>query len=470
MLEDRVNHSLADLDRASMLHPVSSVADVLANGPTIYDHADGATVTDTSGHSLIDMGAGLWCVNVGYGRPELVEAARDSMAKLSYQHFFGGASAEPTIRLADRLLTLFREQSGAPHMARVFFGNSGSDANDTAFKMVRYYHNLIGKPEKKKIISRMGGYHGVTVASGSLTGIPGYHKCFDLPIEGVLHTSCPSYPSFGLPGESEAQFLDRMIADLEQLIATEGPETIGAFIAEPVMGTGGVVIPPEGYYQRVQEVLDRHDILLVLDEVITGFGRLGHWFGTGALDLRPDIVSLAKGLTSAYFPMSATVISDRIWEALKEASLREGTFMHGFTYSGHPVGSAVAMANLDVMERENLISQAGLNGTYLLDGLRTRLSENPYIGDIRGLGLMAGVEFVADRSNGRAFPADTAPHRLVAKHATEQGVLTRALPFLAVNSFSPPLSISRDQIDIALDRYAAAVEEAMPKLTTMANL
>lgn len=469
MPDNRINHLLSDLDRASMLHPVSSVADVLANGPSIYSHALGATVTDEAGRDLIDMGAGLWCVNVGYGRPELAEAARDAMTRLSYQHFFGGASAEPTIRLADRLLTLFREQSGAPHMARVFFGTSGSDANDTAFKLVRYYHNLIGKPEKKKIISRLGGYHGVTVASGSLTGISAYHKCFDQPIDGVLHTSCPSYASFAHPGETEAQFLDRMIEDLRQMIETEGGDTIAAFIAEPIMGTGGVVIPPDGYYQRVQELLDEHDILLVLDEVITGFGRLGHWFGTGALGLRPDIVSLAKGLTSAYFPMSATVISDRVWAALREASAQVGTFMHGFTYSGHPVGSAVAMANIDVIEHEGLVAQAAENGPYLLEGLRARLSDHPHIGDIRGVGLMAAVEFVADAETKRRFAPETAPHRLVAKYATEQAVLTRALPYLPVNSFSPPLSITRTEIDNALDRYLEAVRLAQVELTAMAK-
>ncbi|KAB2764280.1 aminotransferase family protein [Brucella anthropi] len=463
----RLNHSLANLDRDSLLHPVSSVADVMANGPSIYKSARGATVTNADGEELIDLGAGLWCVNVGYGRKELADAASQSMLDLSYQHFFGGASAEPTIRLADRLLTLFREQSGARHMARVFFGTSGSDANDTAFKLVRYYHNIIGKPQKKKIISRIGAYHGVTYASGSLTGIASYHKAFDQPIDGVLHTSCPHYYGFGQVDETEESFTDRMITDLERLIEAEGPETIAAFIAEPVMGTGGVFAPPVGYFEKVQKLLDRYEILLILDEVITGFGRLGQWFGTGAFNLKPDIVSLAKGLTSAYFPMSASVISNRIWSALEDASLREGTFMHGFTYSGHPVGSAVAMANLDVIERDGLVELAAKNGPYLLEGLMARLGDNPFIGDIRGIGMMAAVEYVADRSSKRPFPVGTAPHRVIAKRATELGVLTRGLPFLPVNSFSPPLSITRDEIDKGLDRFAKAVEQSMTELSAM---
>lgn len=464
-----LNHSLADLDRESLLHPVTSIADIMSNGPTIYTSASGATVTNADGRELVDMGAGLWCVNVGYGRKELADAAAESMRQRSYQHFFGGASAESTIRLADRILTLFREQSGVPDMARVFFGTSGSDANDTAFKLVRYYHNITGRQQKKKIISRLGGYHGVTYASGSLTGISSYHKAFDQPVDGVLHTSCPHYYRFGLEGETEEAFTDRMVSDLERLIEAEGPETIGAFIAEPVMGTGGVVIPPAGYFGKVQRILDKYEILLILDEVITGFGRLGHWFGTGVFDLKPDIVSLAKGLTSAYFPLSASVLSTRIWSALEEASPREGVFMHGFTYSDHPVGSAVAMANIDVMERDGLVEQAAESGTYLLEGPRARLGDNPFIGDIRGNGMMAAVEYVADRNSKRAFIEGAAPHRLIARRAMELGMLTRALPFLPVNSFSPPLSITRAEIDSGLDRIAKAVEISMQELHVMSK-
>lgn len=461
------NLSLEELDKASLFHPATSIADLLRDGPMIHDQANGVRVSGPGGESRIDMGAGLWCVNVGFGRTELAEAGAAAMRKLSYQHLFGGASCPDTIRLADRLLTLFREQANAPHMARVFFGTSGSDANDTAFKLVRYYNNLRGLPLKKKIISRIGAYHGVTLASGSLTGIASYHKAFDLPLEGVLHTSCPHYYSYCEPGESESEFTDRLVADLETLIAREGADTIAAFIAEPVMGTGGVFLPPEGYFAKVQEVLDRHDILLIADEVITGFGRTGTWFASGLYGLRPDIVSLAKGLTSAYFPMSASIISERIWSTLEATSGEMGPFMHGFTYSGHPVGSAIALANLDLFEAEGLVENSARLGPYLVEKLRAAVGDHPYVGDVRGVGLMAAVEFVADKETRRLFPAGSAPHRIVAKHATAAGVLTRALPFAPVNSFSPPLTITAADIDEAVGRYAKGLAAATPALQAL---
>lgn len=464
-MNDRANVSLADLDREALFHPVTSIHDLDVHGPMINTGAEGVIVTRDTGQTVIDMGAGLWCVNVGYGRTELVEAGAKAMQALSFQHFFGGASAEPTIRLADRVLSLFRETVPGSDMARVFFGCSGSDANDTAFKLVRYYNNLRGKPEKKKFIARKGAYHGLTYASGSMTGIEAYHKAFDLPIEGILHTECAHYYGFGKPDESEAAFTDRLIADLESMIAREGAETIAAFIAEPVMGTGGVFIPPEGYFAKVQEVLARHDILMIADEVITGFGRTGQWFGSGTYGIRPDIVSLAKGITSAYFPMSASIISNRIWDVLAKASPEMGPVMHGFTYSGHPVGSAIALANLDLMEREGLPDRAARLGPVLLEALKSKVGDHPYVGDIRGVGLMAAVEFVADRSDKRRLPAGA--HKIVAAHALKEGVLSRALPFLPVTAFSPPLSITEAEIDEATTRYARALEAAMPEIQAM---
>lgn len=460
--------SLEAIDQASLFHPVSSIADQQQNGPYIINSAQGVQVTDHKGRTLIDMGAGLWCVNVGYGRAELADASADAMRRLSYQHLFGGASSEPAIRLADRLLTLFRD-TVSQDMARVFFGTSGSDANDTAFKLVRYYHNLIGKPAKKKIISRQGAYHGVSYASGSLTGIASYHQMFDQPLADVLHTSCPHHYRFAHDGESEADFSARMVAEVAALIEREGPETIGAFIAEPVMGTGGVLLPPAGYFEGIQKLLAQHDILLIVDEVITGFGRTGHWFGSGKYGLKPDIVSLAKGVTSAYFPLSATIISNRIWQALAQASPTTGTFMHGFTYSGHPVGCAVALANLDILEQEQLVARANHQGDLLLERLRARLGDHPFVGDIRGSGLMVGVEFVADRASRRAFAPQAAPHRIVAREATEQGVLARALPYLPVNSFSPPLIIGEAELELAVERYATALERVTPQLKTLAG-
>ena len=461
------NMSLIEMDRQSHFHPATSIDDINTHGAQIYAGAKGATVTHIDGHTLLDFGAGLWCVNVGYGREELAQAGADALRSFSFQHNFGGATTELTIRLADRLLTLFRNHVPGSDMARVFFGNSGSDANDTAYKLVMQYNNLRGKPAKKKIISRIGAYHGVTMAAGSLTGIAGYHKTFDMPLAGVLHTSCPHYYSFAQDGESETDFTARLIGDLEAMIDREGPDTIGAFIAEPIMGTGGVFIPPAGYFEQVQDVLDRHDILLIADEVITGFGRTGQWFGCGTYGIRPDIVSLAKGLTSAYFPMSASIVSNRIWKVLSDASPEMGPVMHGFTYSGHPVGAAIALANIDLIESEGLVARSADLGPVLLQKLKDKIGHHCYVGDIRGQGLMVGVEYVADRATRTPFPAGPAPHKIVAKHATAAGVLTRALPFQHVNSFSPPLSVTEAEIEEATDRYAAALKAATPELDAL---
>ena len=467
-LDVKENYSLEEMDRQSLFHPSTSIADHLANGPTIISSASGVRVRNHQGRDFIDCGAGLWCVNIGYGRAELGEAAAKAMAELGYYHLFSSYSNEPIIRLADRVLALFREQAGAPHLSKVFFGTSGSDANDTNFKLVRYYNNLRGKPDKKKIISRLGAYHGLTYAAGSLTGILSFHKAFDLPLPGVFHTSCPHFFRFGEAGEDEDAFTRRMVGDLKELIHREGPDTIAAFIAEPIMGTGGVFIPPRGYFEQVQAVLDENDILFIADEVITGFGRTGEWFATGLYDLKPDIVTLAKGITSAYFPLSASVISERMWNVLRDASAEFGPVMHGFTYSGHPVGGAVAMANIDIMERENLVENSAAMGTYFLEQLRQRFADHPYVGDIRGQGLMMAIELVADRKTKRFFDHDKWAHRAIQRKAYDEGVMVRALPYVEAISFSPPLCITRAEIDEAIARFARGFDAAMPELRAAA--
>jgi L-2,4-diaminobutyrate transaminase len=467
-LDLKENYSLEEMDRQSLFHPSTSIADHLRDGPTIVASASGVRIKNHQGRELIDCGAGLWCVNVGYGRAELGEAASKAMANLGYYHLFGSYSNEPIIRLADRLLALFRERAGAGHLSKVFFGTSGSDANDTNFKLVRYYNNLRGKPDKKKIISRRGAYHGLTAASGSLTGIPMFHKAFDLPLRGVRHTACPHFFRFGEAGEDEDAFTRRTVGKLKDMILREGPETVAAFIAEPIMGTGGCFLPPRGYFAQVQEVLDENDILFVADEVITGFGRTGEWFATGLYSLKPDIVTLAKGITSAYFPLSASVISEKVWNVLRDASAEFGPVMHGFTYSGHPVGGAVAMANLDIMERENLIENSAAMGVYFRQQLRERFGDHPYVGDIRGEGLMMALELVADRKVKRFFDRGKGVHRIIQKKALEAGVMVRALPFVEAISFSPPLCITRAEIDEALGRFERGFEAAMPELRAAA--
>jgi L-2,4-diaminobutyrate transaminase len=469
MLEERPNYSLEDMDRQSVLHPLTSIAAHMKSGPLIVGRGRGVRIRDHMGREMIDCGAGLWCVNIGYGRPEIAEAARQAIENLNYYHIFGGSSNEPIIRLADRILTLLRENAGARHLARVFFGCSGSDANDTNVKLVRYYHNLLGQPQKKKIISREGAYHGLTCAAGSLTGISVYHKAFDLPLEGVVHTSCPHWYRFARPGESEAAFCDRMIAELEALIEREGPDTIAAFIAEPIMGTGGALLPPEGYFARVQEILRRHDILFIADEVITGFGRTGQWFATGLYELEPDIVTLAKGVTSAYFPLSASVISERIWNVLEQASPQHGPIMHGFTYSGHPVGGAIGLANLEIMENEGMVENAARVGPYLRERLRATIGDHAYVGDVRGEGLMIAVEFIADKASRRPFAASANAHRIVSAKAMEQDLMVRPLPYIEVIPFSPPLCITEADCDEAVERFARALDQATPQLHRLAK-
>jgi L-2,4-diaminobutyrate transaminase len=462
------NYPLEDVDRETMFHPNTSIVDHLKKGPQIVLEARGVRVKDRQGRQLIDCGAGLWCVNIGYGRSEMAEAAKRAIENLAYYHIFAGHSNEPIIRLAERVLELLHD-AGAPHLSKVFFGSGGSDANDTNFKLVRYFNNLRGKREKKKFISRLGAYHGLTYAAGSLTGIPVFHKAFDLPLPGVLHTSCPHYFRYANAEESEADFTDRMLADLEALIAREGAETIAAFIAEPVMGTGGVLLPPQGYFEKVQKLLDKHDILFIADEVITGFGRTGHWFATGGMKLKPDIVTLAKGITSAYFPLSASVISERIWNVLKDASPEFGPVMHGFTYSGHPIGGALGLVNIDIMEREGLPQQAAEVGRYLLRLLTERVGAHPHVGEVRGIGQMVAVEFVADKAPRRFFAEGSGAHRVVAAKALEFGVLTRPLPFFEVNSFSPPLCMTRGEAEEAVDCYGKALEAATAELGELAR-
>ena len=469
MQKQRSNVNLVDMDRRSIFHPATSIAAHLQQGPLIASQAHGIWLKDQLGRELMDFGAGLWCVNVGYGREELAEAAAAAIRDLSYYTLFFSNSNEPAIRLADRILTQFHEHAAAPHLSKVFFGNSGSDANDTNFKLVRYYNNLRKLPRKKKIISRWAAYHGSTFASGSLTGIPGYHKAFDLPLADVIHAACPNYFRFAEHGQTEEAFVTGLIAEIKGIIAREGADTIAAFIAEPIMGTGGVILPPRGYFDQIQSILDENDILLIVDEVITGLGRTGTHYGTGLYGLKPDIVTLAKGLTSAYFPLSASVISERMWNTLRDTSADIGPFMHGFTYSGHPVGAAVAMANMDIIEREALVENASRMGTLLIEQLRQKLADHPYVGEIRGAGLMVGIEFVADRSNRRFFKAGTYPHRLVQQQAGERCLLIRALPFGDVTSISPPLSITEAEVAEGVERYVAAVHAATPAMHELAQ-
>ncbi|HKS55128.1 MAG TPA: aminotransferase [Steroidobacteraceae bacterium] len=451
---------LVDIDRRYSFHPFTSLATHEKVGPhTVMVRGEGVWLEDAQGRRYLDGMAGLWCVNVGYGRVELADAMRDQAARLPYCHAFSSMGSDQPALLAERLIKL------APaSMSKVFFGNSGSDANDTQVKLVWYYNNARGLPAKKKIIARKRGYHGVTIVSGGMTGLPGVHAGFDLPLSFIKHTTAPHKLWEG-QHLSDAQFVAKLAADLEELISKEGADTIGAMIVEPVLGAGGVIVPPPGYYAAIQEILARHDILLIADEVICGFGRLGKMFGCEAFDIRPDLITLAKGVTSAYFPLSGCMVSEKVWRTIvDEGGAKYGVFGHGYTYSAHPIGAAVGMANLDLIESEGLVAGAEARGRHLHARLRAAFADHPLVGDVRGLGLIGAVEFVARKDPALAFdPKLTVAARIV-KVALAKGVVSRALPNADTIAFSPPLIITEREIDTLVEGMRAATDAVMAEL------
>jgi len=450
---------LADLDRRYVFHPFTMLGDHQRQGPGfVVTGGQGARLTDVSGREYIDAMAGLWCVNIGYGRAEVADAMRDQALALSYCHAFTSMSSDKPALLSEKLI-----QAAPAGMSKVFFGNSGSDANDTQVKLVWYYNNARGKPAKKKIIARQRGYHGVTIMTAGLTGLPGLHHGFDLPLPMVRHVMAPRRLWEG-HGLTDAEFTAKLVADLETLIEIEGADTIGAMIMEPLMGAGGVIAPPEGYYAAIQAVLRRHDILLIADEVICGFGRLGAMFGCEVFDIQPDLITVAKGLTSAYFPLSACIVSDKVWSALVDAGATYGAFGHGYTYSSHPIGAAVALANLAVLEKDGLVDQAARRGAYMQAGLRAAFADHPMVGEVCGQALIGAVEFVRDKNGPHGFdPAHKVAGRVV-KGALERGVIGRALPNADTVAFSPPFVISETEIDIAIMAFRDAADQVMGAL------
>ncbi len=460
------NTSLEEMDCRSVFHPFTSIPDHAKAGPRIMASGEGVHVTDSNGRRYLDGAAGLWCVNVGYGRQEIVEAIATQAARLPFFHSFTSMSNEPAIRLADRIL-----RWTPPHMSKVFFGNSGSDANDTNIKLVWYYNNLLGRPRKKKIVARERAYHGVTIGAASLTGLTYCHDAFDLPLPQVIRTRSVDQYREKPSHLSEEDFASQLANDLDGLIQREGPDTVAAFIAEPLMGTGGVLVPPKGYFEKIQAVLDRYDVLMIADEVICGFGRLGSKFGSDYFGIRPDVMTLAKGLSSGYQPISASVVSDRLWTVFASEGARLPSFAHGFTYSAHPVAAAAALANLDIVEREDLVGNAKRAGATLKATLKRELGDSPIVGDIRGEGLMIGIELVADRDTKRAFGAALkVPQRLVAA-GYDAGVIVRPLANLI--AMSPPLTLSEDNIHEfvgGLKRAFAAVTDDLTLLRDQQRL
>jgi 4-aminobutyrate--pyruvate transaminase len=441
-------------DIAHHLHPYTQLRQLEQEGPLVVVRGDGVRVFDEHGKAYIEGMAGLWCASLGFSDQRLVEAAYRQMKALPYYHAFSGKVPGPVPDLVDALI----RWAPVP-MARVLFANSGSESNDTAFKLVRYYNNARGRPKKKKIISRDKAYHGVTVAAASMSGIPMMHQHFDLPIEGVVRVSCPHYYRNARDGESQEQFVDRLAQELEDTIQREGPDTVAAFIAEPVQGAGGVIIPPPGYFERVQAVLKTHDILLLADEVITGFGRLGQPFGTNVFGLKPDMITVAKMLTSAYVPMSALYVTDAIYQVVADTSAAVGSFGHGYTYSGHPVACAVALEALRIYEADNLIGHVQKVAPRLQAGLR-RFAGHPIVGDARGLGLIGALELAADPAKRKPFDPARGVGGYFVRRAQAHGLIVRVLGGDVI-AFSPPLIISEAEIDEMMAKAELALADTL---------
>lgn len=453
--------TLRQLDRASIVHPFTSLREFSSGEAAlrIVTGGSGIRIRDSEGRELIDAFAGLYCVNVGYGRREIADAIHREAQRLSYYHAYAGHSNEPAIRLSQRVLSL------APAgMKRIYYGSSGSDANETQVKIVWYYNNVLGRPRKKKIISRWRGYHGGTVLSGSLTGLEVYHRAFDLPLGPILHTSVPHHYWNAPQGMTEREFSLRCAQELEALIQKEGPDTVAAFIGEPVLGTGGLIPPPEGYWDEIQAVLQRYDILLIADEVICGFGRMGQPFGSHVYGMRPDLITIAKGLTSAYLPLSGAIIGEKVWQVLEAGSSTYGPFAHGYTYSAHPLCAAAGLANLEILEREKLIEHVAGVGPYLLERLKERFAGRPYVAEVRGAGLLAAIEFAADPAKRVRFDESQKVGAQMAASCLEEGLISRAMPHGDILGFAPPLVVSRDEIDDIVARVSRAVERVSRRL------
>ena len=441
---------------APVIYPTTNLT---ATEQLCLDHAQGIYIYDKDGKEYIEGLAGLWCTSLGYGNTEVIEAITDQLTKLSFSHTFGGKTHEPIQKLAEKLKAMVPVED-----AYFFFGNSGSDANDTHYKMLRYYFNAIGKPEKRKIITRERGYHGVTVAAGSLTSLPANLAHFDAPIEAlhILRSDAPHYYTGRKGNETEAQFVDRIIDNLEQQIIAEDPDTIAAMIVEPITGASGVIVPPEGYYEKLQAVLRKRGILVSADEVITGFGRTGADFGCTTMGIKPDLMTFAKQLSSAYFPISASVIPGWMYKEMVAPSNEVGVFGHGYTYSGHPAACAAALKTLEIYERDNLFGHAAEVGAHMQAQLREIFTDHPLVGEVRGKGLIAALELVSNKTTGASFEKGAAG-AMAQKLCEENGLILRAVAGNAV-ALCPPLIITKAEVDEMLKRLKTSIDTAYERL------
>ena len=450
-----INDELAQWDRENLLHPATHTAQhARGESPNrVITGADGVYITDRDGGRSLDAFAALYCVNVGYGRTEIADAIAKQAHELAYFHSYAGHGNQPAIRLAKMVM-----DRAPDHMARVYFGLGGSDANETNVKLAWHYQILRGKPEKTKVISRWRGYHGSGLVSGSLTGLKLYHERFNLPLPGFLHTEVPHYLRRPDIDMTEAQFVDHLIAELEAMIEREGADTVAAFIGEPVLGTGGIVPPPEGYWPRVQEVLAKHDILFIADEVVTGFGRTGSMFGAHHYNLKPDFMTIAKGLTSAYAPLSGSIISQRVFDVLATGSDDFGPLGHGWTYSAHPIGTAAGVATLNLVDRENMPQNAAEVGTYLLERLREAVGGHHHVAEVRGVGMLAAVEFMQNPVEHEWFPMMSVSPKIAGEMA-RRGVIARAMPQGDIIGLAPPLCLTREEADVIVKALREAIAD-----------
>jgi 4-aminobutyrate--pyruvate transaminase len=449
-------NSLQARDIASLVHQQTDLHRHRAEGAVMIARGEGVRVWDTDGREYIEAMAGLWCASLGFSERRLADAAHAQMLKLPYYHTFFAKGHEPAVELAEKLLAI-----APPGMARVLFQCSGSEANDAAIKLVWYYNAILGRPEKRKIIGRVRGYHGNTVASVSLSGQPHMHLGFGLPLPGFVHTDNPNFYRFQQDGESEEMFSQRMADNLEKLILAEGPDTVAAFFAEPVQGGGGAITPPRGYFAAIQAVLRKYDVLMIADEVICGFGRTGAMWGCETYGIEPDMLSCAKQLSAAYQPISALMIGAKIHDALVEGSRVNGTFGHGFTYGGHPVACAVALETLKIYEERDIVGHVRAVAPAFLDGLAA-FADHPLVGDVRGVGLIAGVELVADKATRAPFPPSAGVGALVMQECERAGLIVRAIGDRI--AFTPPLIITPAEIAEMCGRFGAGLDAAWAEI------
>ncbi|MGQ2909925.1 MAG: aminotransferase [Aliihoeflea sp.] len=452
MLDQPPLTNLQTRDIEAVLHPYTPLHKLKTNGPLVIERGEGVFVYDTQGKDYIEGMSGLWCAGLGFGDEEMVEAATQQLRTLPYYHLFGAKGMEPAIELAEKL----KEIAPVP-ISKVFFTSSGSEANDTQVKLAWYMNNALGRPNKKKIISRQKAYHGVTIMAASLTGLPYNHIGWDLPVDRVVHTDCPHFYRFGEAGETEEQFVARLVKSLRDLIEREGPDTIAAMIAEPIMGAGGVIVPPATYFAEIQKVLDEHDIMMISDEVINGFGRTGNWWGAQTVGMTPKTISAAKQLTAAYAPLGAVLVPQDVYDAYVSHSEKIGTFGHGFTYGGHPLGCALGVKAIEIYQRRDILGHVR-NITPTFEARLKKIAEHPLVGEVRSAGLVGGVEMVADKATKRSFDPKKGVGAQIAKFCENRRVILRAIGDTI--AFCPPMIITEAEMNEMFDRFELALADA----------